>query len=171
VNGSLIWIERINGAGGLKVGSRRYMLELVQYDTMYQPDRALQGARKLIVEDGVKLILMIGGDDLTAEVRRLVSQHRMLVATLLPSDLSPDVPTLVAPSEVHPIYNVTGVEWLKRTTPEFKTAALCAQRMLEDLGLRQNDFNKRKAGVLPYLVLVAGLALVLASNWFFQLPA
>jgi branched-chain amino acid transport system substrate-binding protein len=133
LNGSLIWVERINGAGGLKVGSRRYMLELVQYDTMYQPDRALQGARKLIVEDGVKLILMIGGDDLTVDVRRLVTQHRMLVATLLPSDLSPDAPTLVAPSEVHPIYNVTGVEWLKRTNPGLKTAALCAQRDL--LGL------------------------------------
>lgn len=132
-NGSLIWVERINAAGGLKVGSRKYMLELIQFDTNYQPDRALQGARKLIVEDGVKLILMIGGDDLTAEVRRLISQHRMLVATLLPSDLSPDVPTLIAPSEVHPIYNVTGVEWLRRKHPELKTAALCAQRDL--LGL------------------------------------
>src|ERR1700759_823626 len=52
LNGSLIWIERVNAAGGLKVGSRRYMLELVQYDTMYQPDRALQGAKQLITEDG-----------------------------------------------------------------------------------------------------------------------
>jgi branched-chain amino acid transport system substrate-binding protein len=133
MNGSLIWIERINASGGLKVGSRRYLLELIQYDTRYQPDRALQGAKKLIMEDGVKLILMIGGDDLTTDVRRLVTQHRMLVATLLPSDLSPDAPTLVAPSEVHPIYNVTGVEWLKRTDPSLKTAALCAQRDL--LGL------------------------------------
>ncbi|MET0407402.1 MAG: ABC transporter substrate-binding protein [Hyphomicrobium sp.] len=133
LNGSLIWIERVNAGGGLKVGSRRYMLELVQYDTMYQPERALQGAKKLIIDDGVKLILMIGGNDLTTDVRRLVAQHRMLVATLLPSDLSPDAPTLVAPSEVHPIYNVTGVEWLKRTDPGLKTAALCAQRDL--LGL------------------------------------
>lgn len=133
LNGSLIWIERINAAGGLKVGSRRYMLELVQFDTMYQPDRALQGAKKLIMEEGVKLILMIGGDDLTADVRRLVAQHRMLVSTLLPSDLSPDAPTLVAPSEVHPIYNVTGVEWLKRSNPALKTAALCAQRDLHGL--------------------------------------
>ncbi len=88
LNGGLIWVERINAAGGLKVESRRYMLELVQFDTMYQPDRALAGAKKLIMEDGVKLILMIGGNDLTTEVRRLVTQHRMLVATLLPSDLS-----------------------------------------------------------------------------------
>jgi branched-chain amino acid transport system substrate-binding protein len=127
LNGSLIWIERVNAEGGIKVGHRRYPIELVQYDTMYQPARALQGAKKLIHEDGVKLVLMIGGDDLTADVRALIAKHRMLVATLLPSDLSPDVPTLVAPSEVHPIYNVTGVAWLKRNFPSLKTAALCAQ--------------------------------------------
>ena len=93
----------------------------------------MQGAKKLILEDGVKLILMIGGNDLTPDVRRLISQHRMLVATLLPSDLSPDVPTLVAPSEVHPIYNVTGVDWLKRTNTGLKTVAMCAQRDLVGL--------------------------------------
>lgn len=43
--------------------------------------------------------------------------------------------------------------------------------MLEDLGLHEADFKKKKAGALPYVVLVAGLLVVLASNWFFQLPA
>ncbi|MBN9248793.1 MAG: amino acid permease, partial [Hyphomicrobium sp.] len=43
--------------------------------------------------------------------------------------------------------------------------------MLEDLGLTQADLKKRKAGALPYLVLAAGLVVVLVSNWFFQLPA
>ncbi|MBS0269525.1 MAG: ABC transporter substrate-binding protein, partial [Proteobacteria bacterium] len=133
INGSLIWVERINAAGGLKVGNRKYMLELIPFDTGYQPERSLQGARKLILEDGVKIILMIGGNDLMGDIRRLINKHRMLVTTLLPSDLSPDVPTIVAPSEVHPIYNVTGVDWLKRTQPELKTAALCAQRDLHGL--------------------------------------
>lgn len=133
LNGSLIWIERLNAAGGLKIGSRRYLVELVQYDTQYSPEVALQGLKKLIVEDGVKLILMIGGNDISANVRKFINQHRMLVATLLPSDLSPDTPTLIAPSEVHPIYNVTGVDWLKRSAPHLKTAAICAQRDL--LGL------------------------------------
>lgn len=133
LNGCKIWIDRVNAAGGAKVGPRKYLVELVEYDTKYQPELALRGARKLILEDGVKLILMIGGDDFTREVRSLVNQHRMLVATLLPSDLSPDAPTLVAPSEAHPIYNVTGVDWLRRTKPHLKTAAMCAQRDL--LGL------------------------------------
>ncbi|MCC7252679.1 ABC transporter substrate-binding protein [Hyphomicrobium sp.] len=127
LDGCQIWVDRVNAAGGIKVGSRRYLVELVAYDTMYQPERAFQGAKKLILEDGVKLILMNGGNDLSFDVRRLISQHRMLVAILLPSDLSPDTPTIVAPSEVHPIYNVTGVDWLKRNKPHLRTAAMCAQ--------------------------------------------
>jgi branched-chain amino acid transport system substrate-binding protein len=109
------------------------MLELVPYDTKYRPELALKGAKELILGAGVKMLLMIGGDDLSDAVRELINQHRMLVATLLPSDLSPDTPTLVAPSEVHPIYNVTGVSWLKKHRPDIKTAAMCAQKDL--LGL------------------------------------
>jgi branched-chain amino acid transport system substrate-binding protein len=130
LDGCRIWVDLVNAGGGIKVGSRRYLVELVPYDTLYQPERAFQGAKKLILEDGVKLILMNGGNDLTGAVRKLISDHRMLVAGLLPSDLSPDTPTLVAPSEVHPIYNVTGVDWLARNKPHLKTAAMCAQNDL-----------------------------------------
>ncbi len=42
--------------------------------------------------------------------------------------------------------------------------------MLEDLNLTQADLATRKAGILPYLTLVAGVVVVLAANWFFQLP-
>ena len=42
---------------------------------------------------------------------------------------------------------------------------------MADLGLKDGDLGERKAGMLPYLALLAGLAVVLWSNWFFQLPA
>jgi hypothetical protein len=42
---------------------------------------------------------------------------------------------------------------------------------LEDIGLKGGDLGRKKAGMLPYLALVAGLAVVLISNWLFQLPA
>ena len=42
---------------------------------------------------------------------------------------------------------------------------------LADLGLKGQDLGERKAGMLPYLALLAGLAVVLWSNWYFQLPA
>ena len=42
---------------------------------------------------------------------------------------------------------------------------------LADLGIRGGLLGERKAGMLPYLTLVAGLVVVLLANWFFQLPS
>jgi len=42
--------------------------------------------------------------------------------------------------------------------------------MLADLGLTSADLKTRRAGALPYVALAAGVAIVLASNWFFELP-
>jgi amino acid transporter len=42
---------------------------------------------------------------------------------------------------------------------------------LEELGLKGQDLGERKAGMLPYLTLAAGLAVVLIANWLFQMPA
>ena len=57
----------------------------------------------------------------------------MMVSTMLPSDLGPKTERLIAPAEVHPIYNVTGVEWMAKTMPHLKTAVICAQD--DSLGL------------------------------------
>jgi len=124
--GCQIWAEKVNAAGGIKLGGDNYRVELVPYDNEYAPDKARTGATKLIREDGVKFIMMLGGDTWPA-VQPLANKTGMLVSTLLPSDLSPDTPTLIAPCEVHPIYNVTGVQWLAENKPDLKTAVICAQ--------------------------------------------
>ena len=41
----------------------------------------------------------------------------------------------------------------------------------DDLGLTEGDLGTRKAGMLPYLTLLAGAVVVLVANWFFVLPA
>ncbi len=124
--GCQIWAEKANAAGGVKIGGDSYMVELVGYDNEYAPGKARTGATKLIKEDGVKFIMMLGGDTWPA-VQPMANKTGMLVSTLLPSDLSPDTKTLIAPCEVHPIYNVTGVEWLAENKPDLKTAVICAQ--------------------------------------------
>ena len=48
----------------------------------------------------------------------------MLTTTLLPSDITPDSKYLFATCESHPLYNVTGVEWLAKNHPEAKRAAI-----------------------------------------------
>ena len=125
-DGCLIWADWVNEAGGLRIGDRRFRIEIVSQDSRYDPNLSLVGAKKLVLEDEVKFIMMLGGDTYPA-VQGFFNRHKMLVSTLLPSDLSPDTPYLIAPCEVHPIYNVTGVEWLRENRPELKKVAICAQ--------------------------------------------
>jgi amino acid transporter len=42
--------------------------------------------------------------------------------------------------------------------------------MLQDLDLRSQDLGERRAGILPYLVLIVAMAIVIASHFYFQLP-
>jgi amino acid transporter len=40
--------------------------------------------------------------------------------------------------------------------------------MLEDLGVAEGTMGEKRAGVLPYLTLIAGIAVVLLANWIFH---
>jgi branched-chain amino acid transport system substrate-binding protein len=126
LDGCEIWAEWINAAGGVKLADGNYMVEFVGYDNEYDPAKARTGATKLIREDGVKFVMMLGGDTWPG-AQPVADKTGMLFSTLLPSDLAPDTGMLLAPTEVHPIYNVTGVEWLAENKPELKTAVMCAQ--------------------------------------------
>ena len=126
LDGCEIWAERVNAAGGIKLADGAHMVEFVAYDNEYDPAKARTGATKLIREDGVSFIMMLGGDTWPG-VQPVADRTGMLFSTLLPSDLSPDTTTLIAPAEVHPIYNVTGVEWMAKAMPNLKTAVMCAQ--------------------------------------------
>lgn len=124
--GCEIWAEKVNAAGGINVGGQQKMVEMVSFDDEFQPDKALQGAKKLVLDQGVKIILTLGGDTFPG-IQRFVKEQKMLTTTLAPSDLSPESPYHIASCEVHPIYNVTGVDWLARNFPDLKTAVICAQ--------------------------------------------
>ncbi len=126
LDGCQIWAESVNAAGGIKLDDGDYKVEFVGYDNEYDPAKARTGATKLVREDEVKFVMMLGGDTWPG-AQPVADKTGMLFSTLLPSDLSPDTGTLLAPAEVHPIYNVTGVEWLAETKPELKTAVMCAQ--------------------------------------------
>ncbi len=126
LDGVQIWAERVNAAGGIELSDGKHPVEFVSYDNEYDPAKARTGATKLIREDGVSFIMMLGGDTWPG-VQPVADKTGMLFSTLLPSDLSPDSTTLLAPAEVHPIYIVTGVDYLADTFPDAKTAVICAQ--------------------------------------------
>lgn len=125
-DGCLIWADWVNARGGLDLGDEKYRVDIISFDDAYEPAKALEGAKKLIQDDRISFLLMLGGDDWLA-VRDYVNSQKMLTTTLLPSDLSPDSPYLIAPCEVHPLYNLAGVEWLSINRPDLRTAAICTQ--------------------------------------------
>ena len=53
----------------------------------------------------------------------------------------------------------------------YKDGGKFPKEAYDDLGLKEGDLGERKAGMLPYLTLVAGAVVVLWANWFFVLPA
>ncbi|MCA2012347.1 ABC transporter substrate-binding protein [Cereibacter sphaeroides] len=132
LNGCRLWEDWLNRAGGMLIGGRRYPVALVPFDCGYDPEQAMEGARHLVHREQVRLLMMLGGDTFTP-LRQFLNDNKVLTSTLLPSDLSPDTRYLIAPSEVHPLYNVTGVDWLSRTRPGVRKVALCSQK--DALGL------------------------------------
>lgn len=132
LHGCQLWAEWLNNAGGILIGGRRYPLRIIPFDCGYDPERAMEGARHLVLTEQVKLLMMLGGDTFTP-LRSFLTENRVLTSTLLPSDLSPDTRYLIAPSEVHPVYNVTAVEWLAENEPERRRIAMCSQK--DALGL------------------------------------
>ncbi len=132
LHGCRIWEDWLNQTGGLLINGRRYPIKIVECDCGYDAEKARKGARHLVEQHDVKLLMMLGGDTI-AQIRDYLTRRKLLTSTLLPSDLSPDTPYLIAPSELHPIYNVTGVEWLARARPELGSVAICSQA--DELGL------------------------------------
>ncbi|MDO5757227.1 MAG: ABC transporter substrate-binding protein [Rhodobacterales bacterium] len=126
LNGARIWEDWLNAAGGLLIDGQRHPVRIQAFDCGYDPDSSMKGARLMVQRHNVALLMMLGGDTFTP-VRDYLMRSKVLTSTLLPSDLSPDTPWLIAPSELHPIYTVTGVDWLARARPGLKTAAICSQ--------------------------------------------
>ena len=88
LEGCQIWADWVNAQGGLKIGDQRRLVDIVAYDDQYDPARAVLGVKHLVLEQDVKIILMLGGDTVPA-ISDFLARSKMLATTLLPSDLSP----------------------------------------------------------------------------------
>ena len=92
--GCLIWKDWVNGKGGIRIGDRRYQVDVIPYDTQFRPEKALAGARKLLMDHGVQLVMMLGGNDFSRPLRDFVNQRKALVTTLLPTTSSGGMPNM-----------------------------------------------------------------------------
>lgn len=152
--GCQIVADQLNAAGGVEIGGDNYMIEMVAYDHGYDTEKAVQGYKKLVLDDGVKMVMMLGGSTV-ASVLPWAQRKKMLTTTLLPSDITPKSSYLIAPVESHPLYNVTGVEWLAKNFPDAKTAAIVTNNDVE--------FGLQSAATYQAAFEVAGIEVVETS--------
>lgn len=127
--GCNIVANNINAAGGVEIGGETYMIEPVGYDHGYDTEKAITGYNTLRHDDAA-MIMMLGGSTVGSIIGR-AQRNKMLVSTLLPSDITPDTSNLLAPSESHPLYNATGVDWLAENFPDAKSAVIVTTNDIE----------------------------------------
>ncbi len=153
--GSKIVAASINAKGGIKVGGDNYKIEIASFDHAYETGKAIQGYKKLVLDDEVKMVMMLGGPTV-ASVMPWAQRRKMLTTTLLPSDITPKTQQLLAVCESHPLYNVTGVEWLAENFPKAQSAVICTTNDIE--------YGKQSAATYAAAFEVAGID-VLATKF------
>lgn len=119
VTGNTIWIDAVNKTGGLLVGGKRYPLKMYEFDDEANASKALQGARQLVLEHDVKFISAIGGDPANAAAPFL-TKHKVIYASLVPTDMLPSRPYVVAGGDVTPQCNMFNALVAKMVLPSEK---------------------------------------------------
>jgi branched-chain amino acid transport system substrate-binding protein len=141
LTGNNIWIDTVNKTGGLLVGGKRYPLKMHAFDDEANASKALQGARQLVLEHEVKFINAIGGDPANATAPFL-TKHKVIYASLVPTDMHPKRPYVVAGGDVTPQCNMFNALLAKMVLPSEKELG----RPLKYALTTQDDIMSRQVG-------------------------
>jgi branched-chain amino acid transport system substrate-binding protein len=128
--GCQIVADNLNASGGVEIGGKKHKIEIVSYDHGYDIEKAVQGYKKMVSQDEADMVMMLGGATVGA-VMPWGERKNVFTTTLLCSDITPDTEHLVATCESHPLYVVTGVEWLAKNHPDAKTAVIVTNNDVE----------------------------------------
>ncbi|MCM5678629.1 amino acid ABC transporter substrate-binding protein [Schlegelella sp. S2-27] len=70
-----LWVKEVNAAGGLKLGSRRVPIEVVEYDDRSSSEEAVRAIERLITQDKVDFVLPPWGTALNLAVGPTFHKH------------------------------------------------------------------------------------------------
>ena len=73
-----IWKEVVNKAGGIKVGNKKYNVEIVYYDDKSDPQTAAKLTEKLITEDKVKILFGPYSSGITDATATLAERYKVI---------------------------------------------------------------------------------------------
>ena len=126
LTGNQMFIDEVNAEGGLDVCGNQVMLNMVTFDDEAIGSKALQGAKKLVLEDNVKFISAIGGNPADA-VHPFLTRKKVVYASLISTDIKPDRPYLIAGGDVTPRIDMIRPFYHKMVDPSAKRWAVLSQ--------------------------------------------
>ncbi len=74
-----LWKETVNRRGGIKIGDKRYKVEIIYYDDQSDPKTTAKLVEKLITQDGVRFILGPYGSAQVFAAAGIVEKHKALM--------------------------------------------------------------------------------------------
>ncbi len=74
-----LWKDTVNARGGIKIGNKRYKVEIIYYDDQSDPKTTAKLIEKLITEDGVRFILGPYGSSQVFAGAGVVEKYRALM--------------------------------------------------------------------------------------------
>ena len=113
-------VEDINAAGGIKVGDDTYLLEIVEYDTQFDPAVSATVARQAIYEEGVKYMVLHGGGPEAAAILPLVEEENVVLFSLTDDSgyIGPEHPSAFYIFMYSPDSVVIQYEYIANTYPD-----------------------------------------------------
>ena len=120
VRGIEIMADNVNKKGGLAVGDDRYNIELIKYDSKFNPETARSAAERLVYQDKVKYII---GDETVDAWLSVTEENQVLVVAILSS------PTIFNPKNKY-LFQGTSLQtgmptawgWFAKNYPQVKNS-------------------------------------------------
>ena len=153
-----LWLERVNAAGGISVGGKKYKVELVTYDYQTDGKRAGELAEKLINEDKVSFMIAPFGSGHTKITAAVAERYGVPIVAVASSEAVHDQGFMHLFGTLAPSSGLIDamLAKFKATRPDLQSIAI--------LG-REDVFPKLMADLMKGAAEKAGLKVVYSGTY------
>jgi branched-chain amino acid transport system substrate-binding protein len=116
-NAAELAADKVNQAGGLEVGGKKYQVRIVPYDEKYQANEAMTAANRLVFDDKVKYIIGPVGSASALAIQPITEKNKVMIMTLgfTTHALKPDNPYTFRPNVTTVEISRPQIEWLVKS--------------------------------------------------------
>lgn len=163
VRGFELYFDKVNAAGGLKIGDTTYLIDCIAEDSQINPEATATAAKKLVFQDGATFVCGEILEQDTQAIYDVTAPAEVLeVITWVnvpfhPADISPDKPLCVRPMVSPQDSHRPALEALLEAYPDVKTIALSVPDI--SVGVIDEDFKSIAAEL--------GIEIVGSEIWAF----